>query len=343
MTAPRLTAVMLAYGAEPWLEQAVRAVLDSTGVDVDVVLVDNGATGDAVEKVRDLPGVRVIEPGANTGYAGGCRLGAAAGTGDFLAFVNSDAIVSPPALARLVAVAAEPGVGAAMGSIRLGARPDLINTAGNPLHFAGLSWAGGNGEPATAYPARRAVASVSGCCFVMRRKLWEELGGFAEEYFAYHEDTELSLRLWQQGLSVEYVPDAVVAHHYEFSRNPRKFYLLERNRLATLLTTYQGRSLAVLAPMLLLTEAAMVAAAAAGGWLRPKVRGWVWLWRHRAWLRERRRQLQRERTVPDRVVAARMTARFDPTNIEAPPGIGVYNAIAAAYWRLARPLLPDRL
>ena len=35
------------------------------------------------------------------------------------------------------------------------------------------------------------------------------------EYFAYHEDTELSLRLWQRGRTVEYVPDAVVAHHIE--------------------------------------------------------------------------------------------------------------------------------
>lgn len=342
MSVPRVTAILLGYGDEPWLKQAVQAVLDSTGVDVDVVLVDNGADPGAVNAVRDLPRVRVIRPGSNTGYAGGCRVGAEAATGDYLAFVNSDAIVDPPALARIVAVAAEPRVGAAMGSIRLAASPDLINTAGNPLHFAGLSWAGGNGEPATGYPVRRSVPSVSGCCFAARREVWDRLDGFAAEYFAYHEDTELSLRLWQRGLTVEYVPDAVVVHHYEFSRNDLKFYLLERNRLITLLTTYQARSLAVLAPALLLTEAAMVAAALAGGWLRPKVRGWGWLWRQRRWLGERRRLLQRERTVPDRVIAELMTARFDPTNIAAPPGIGIYNAIAAGYWRLARPLLPRR-
>lgn len=342
MTVPRVSAVVLAYGEEPWLSRAVQAVLDAKGVDTEVILVDNGAAGDAVERVRHLDRVRVLEPAANTGYAGGCRLGAAAATGQYLAFVNSDAIVEPDALSKVTEVAAEPGVGAAMASIRLADRPDLINTAGNPLHFAGLSWAGGNGEPASRYAQRRAVPSLSGCCFVIRRELWERLGGFAEEYFAYHEDTELSLRLWQRGLTVEYVPDAIVLHHYEFSRNERKFYLLERNRLITLLTTYQARSLLVLAPMLLLTEAAMVAAALAGGWLRPKARGWGWLWRHRAWLRARRRRLQRERTVPDRAVAARMTGRFDPTNIEAPPGIGVYNAIAGGYWRLARRLLPGR-
>ncbi|GAB3936741.1 hypothetical protein GCM10027614_13740 [Micromonospora vulcania] len=44
------------------------------------------------------------------------------------------------------------------------------------------------------------------------------------------------------------MPDAVVRHHYEFSRNTLKLYLVERNRLATLLTTYQTRTLLVLAP-----------------------------------------------------------------------------------------------
>jgi len=117
---PRVTAVMLAYGAEPWLETAVRALLASTGVELDVVLVDNGCTGDGVAQVKGLPGVRVLSPDHNTGYSGGCDLGAAEATGDWLAFVNSDAIVAPQALRRLVDVAAEPGVGLAQGSIRLG-------------------------------------------------------------------------------------------------------------------------------------------------------------------------------------------------------------------------------
>jgi GT2 family glycosyltransferase len=338
----RVTAIMLAYGPEPWLADAVDAVLASTGVEVDLVLVDNGTTSPALGEIKGRPGVRVLRPAENTGYAGGCQLGAAEATGEYLAFVNSDAIVSPTALAALAAVAAEPGVGAATGSIRLADTPELINSAGNPLHFAGLSWAGGNGEPASRYATRRQVPSVSGCCFVVRREVWQRLGGFAPEYFAYHEDAELSLRMWQQGLAVEYVPEAVVLHHYAFSRNDLKYYLVERNRLITLLTGYQARTLLLLAPVLALTEAAMVAAALAGGWLRPKLRGWGWLWRHRSWLRARRHLLQAARTVGDRQVAELMTARFDPTNVAAPPGIGVYNLVAGGYWRLVRPLLPSR-
>ncbi|MEV1332514.1 glycosyltransferase family 2 protein [Micromonospora costi] len=342
MNRPQVSAVMLAYGAEPWLVDAARAVLASTDVDIELIVVDNGCTSDSIDVVKGLPGVRVLRPEENTGYSGGCRVGAAEATGEWLAFVNSDAIVAPDALAKVVAVAAEPGVGAAMASIRLAENPDLINTSGNPLHFIGLSWAGGNGEPATAHARRTTVPSLSGCCFVINRELWRELDGFAAEYFAYHEDTEISLRLWQRGLRLEYVPDAVVVHHYEFSRNSLKVYLVERNRLLSLLTAYETRTLVLLAPMLLLSEAALLAASLLGGWSREKVRGWGWLWTNRAWVRARRRQLQAERIVPDGVIAEMMTAKVDPSNVEAPPGMAVFNVIAAAYWALTKPLLRRR-
>jgi GT2 family glycosyltransferase len=338
----RISVVMLAYGTEPWLVEAVKSVQSSAGADIELVVVDNGCTSDAIDTVRQLPGVRVVRPAQNTGYSGGCDLGAAEATGDVIAFVNSDAIVEPDTLARIAAVAGQPGVGAAMAAVRLAAEPHLINTAGNPLHIAGLSWAGGNGEPATAYPSRRQVPSVSGCCFAIRRDVWLSLGGFAEEYFAYHEDTELSLRLWQRGLTCEYVPEAVAYHHYEFSRNDLKMYLVERNRLITVLTAYQPRTLLLLAPVLLLTELAMIAAAAAGGWLKPKARGWRWIAANRRWIRTRRALLQRERTVGDKALAHLFTANFTPSNVPVPPGMGVYNLLTRGYGALVRPLRPGR-
>ena len=336
---PTVTAVLLAYGAEPWLEDAVRAVLASVDVDVDAVVVDNGCTSAAIDRVKGLDGVRISTPDANTGYSGGCDRGAAEATGEYLAFVNSDAVVSPAALSRLAAVAGEPGVGLAMGSIRLADAPEKMNTAGNPVHFTGLSWAGGFNEPSTSYAERRSVTAGSGCCFVIRRDLWEQLGGFAPEYFAYCEDTELSLRLWQRGRTVEYVPGAVVRHHYEFSRNELKLYLLERNRLLVVLTTYERRTLAVLAPMLALTELLMLGAAIMGGWSRAKLRGWGWIWQHRDWVRGRRALIQGERTVPDWVLASRLTAQIDPANVAAPPGIGIINALMSGYWSVGRRLL----
>ena len=154
--------------------------------------------------------------------------------------MNFDAVVSPDALAELAAVADDPTVGIATASLRLDDRPDLMNSAGNEVHFLGYSWCGGLNEPASQHREARDVASASGAAMVMRRELWERLGGFAPEYFMYYEDPELSLRCWRAGLRVVFVPDAVVVHRYEFGRNPEKMYLVERNRLIAMFTLLEA-------------------------------------------------------------------------------------------------------
>ena len=70
-----------------------------------------------------------------------------------------------------------------------------------------------------------------GAAMVLRRELWDELGGFEPRYFAYHEDVELCRRCWHRGLELVNVPGAVAVHRYEFGREPSKVYLSERNRL----------------------------------------------------------------------------------------------------------------
>lgn len=241
-----VSALIVAYGAEPELGDCIDALLASEGALVDVVVIDNGDESGHLTRFVEHPRVDVHRPGSNLGFAGGCNLAAERATGGVLALVNPDAIVAPTALARLAAVACEPGVGIATASVRLADAPGLMNSAGNPVHYLGLAWAGGHGDPAEMHSVRVPVASASGACCAIRADLWRELGGFDPSYFAYHEDVELSLRCWQRGRQVVYVPDAVVLHHYEFSRNALKNYLLERNRLVTVLTTYSGRTLLLL-------------------------------------------------------------------------------------------------
>lgn len=366
---PTVTVVIVAYGPGPLLVPCVDAVLASTGVSVDVVIVDNGAgdngavdNGPAADAGgRDGGGVvaagnvdvlevraatagstspqsrvQIVRPGANTGFAQGCNLGAASARGTMLALVNPDVLVTPDALARLCAVAGEPDVGIATADLRLADEPDTMNSAGNPVHYTGLAWAGGHGEPADQHRQRRSVASASGACLVIGREFWTELGGFHPAYFAYHEDVELSLRCWLHGQSVEYVPEAVARHEYEFTRNRQKNYLLERNRLLTVLTIYSTRTLLILAPALLLVEAAVLAAATAQGWLPAKLRGYRWLLGHAGQVQRRRRVVQAARTLPDRTLVPLLAARLEPTNVEAPPGLDVLNVVLSSYWRLVR-------
>lgn len=331
---PSLTAVMLAWGDEPLLTTAARAVLDSVDVDVDVVLVDNGCTSDALTVLRDEPRVTILDPGANLGFAGGCNTGARTAAGEHLAFVNGDAVVTPTALARLVA-ALSPEVGLVTPSLRLYDEPDVMNSAGNPVHFTGLSWAGGLGRPATDFAEARDVASASGAATVCRRDLFLDLGGFCEPMFAYCEDTELSLRMWQRGLSVRYVPEAVVLHHYEFSRNPQKFYLLERNRLFLVLTLFSPTLLFLVSPVLVALEFATLAMAFRGGWARQKLAGWLWLARNARLIAKRRRVVRGSGPVSDAAMVQVLTGELDPgiPDLAVP---GFVQRTSRTYWALAR-------
>ncbi|VXC20824.1 MULTISPECIES: glycosyltransferase family 2 protein [unclassified Frigoribacterium] len=339
MGLPRVTVVTLAYGDEPVLHESVSSVLASTDVDVDVVLVDNGCTSDAVSTLPTDPRLRVVTPSENLGFAGGVNFGARLADGEFLALVNSDAEVRPDTLAKLVAVASRPEVGIASGSIRLASDPEVMNSAGNPVHVVGLSWAGGLDEPAADHAQEARVASASGAGLVISRELWLRLRGFADEYFAYHEDVDLSWRTWQQGLQVVYVPDAVVLHHYEFSRNALKMYLLEKNRQIFLRTAYGPRLRALTWLPATALDVAMRVVARAQGWSAENARARRWIADNSAWLRERRDWVQEVRTASDRSLVPLLTATLDQQVFPLPKGAGVLQTAMRAYWAVARRLV----
>lgn len=334
-----LSAVIVAYGAEPWLKRSVQAVLASEGVDVEVILVDNGCTDGTVDRLERLSDVTVVRPGANLGFAGGCVIGAEAAAGDVLALVNPDAVTARDALALLCEVALRPDVGIATASVRLAADPDRLNSAGNEIHFLGLSWSGSFGELASAHRLEREALAASGAGMVMRKAVWDAVGGMEEVFFAYYEDADLSLRCWHQGLQVVYVPEAVIVHRYEFSRNNQKFFLVERNRLLLVLTLFEARTLVLLAPALLALELAVLALAVRQGWWRHKVAGWKWVLGHRSWIWARRRRMQGVRLVSDRSLSARFAVAIDPGNLALPAALEPLNHGLAAYWRGVRRLL----
>jgi GT2 family glycosyltransferase len=330
---PTVTAIVIAYLDEPWLEQSVKAVLASTGVVADVVVVDNGCTDGGVEHVRLLDGVTVVEPEGNTGFAGGCNLGASRATGDYVALVNADAIVEPDALKALLRVAGRSGVGIATASVRLADQPDVINSAGNDIHCTGVSWSGGFGEKAVDHAVERDAFAASGAGMVMRRSTWNELGGFDDLFFAYYEDADLSIRAWQRGLRVVYVPEAVILHRYEFGRRPEKYFLLERNRLLLVLGCYEGRTLWYLAPLLVSMEIGFLVLAVREGWWRQKIEGWGWLFRHPREVQARRSRLQAARVVGDADLVHLFSDDLLPGNYEAPRWWPKFNRLVRAYWR----------
>jgi len=310
--------------------------LDSLAGEADeLVVVDNG--GDVS---FDREGVTIVEPGGNLGFGGGCNLGVTHVSSDVVVFLNPDTVARPGAVAALASALDDPGLGAVQARLRLLDRPDRLNSSGNVLHVSGLAWPGGYDEPAESLSQRCDIAYASGAAFAMRTETFRALGGFTEELFLYQEDLELSWRVWQRGLRVVVEPAADVLHDYLLERaGRRKEYFLERNRLVFLLTAYSSRLLVLAAPILLLVEVAVTALAAKEGWLREKAAGWAWLVRERRWLARRRRTLQAERRIADRELARLFAPEIRPAMLAAPPGLGVLNALLAAWWRLVRVLL----
>jgi GT2 family glycosyltransferase len=296
-------------------------------------VVDNGGSDRAVVEPF---GARLIEPGRNLGFAGGCNRGASEATGDVLVFLNPDTVVDPGALSRLAETLDDPSIGIAMARLRLLDRPELLNSGGNVVHLTGLAWAGGYEQPAESVSELRDVPYASGAALAIRKELFWDLGGFTPELFMYQEDLELSWRTRLRGLRVVVTPEADVYHDYEFGRNPAKHYLLERNRLIFVLTAYPARLLVPLAPVLLAGELALTVLALGQGWIGPKAAGWGWLGQHGRWLLRHRRETMGLKRVPTREMARFLTPVLDPKMIQLPRALGIANALMSAYWDAVR-------
>lgn len=287
--------------------------LAGSDIATEIIVVDNASHDETSAILSQWDGaITVLSLPENRGFAGGNNAGAALATGDILVFLNPDTVPRAGWLSALVEPLRDRRVGMTTAQLVLADRPHLVNACGNDITWTGLTVCRGLEQPLAAWSHPDEVAAVSGAAFAVRRELFERLGGFDEEYFLYYEDTDLSLRARLAGYSVRYVPQSVVAHRYRFKFSAQKAYYQERNRWLTLLGTLRPGTLLLLLPALLLGEAMAWTYAALHGpaHLRAKLRGWRWLWRHRAIIARKRRHAARLRRVPDRALLRHWSARL---------------------------------
>lgn len=328
--------IVVGFGDETGLQACLEAIVADLREGDEVVLVDNG-----VSRLPRVHGVRILTAPRNDGFGAGCVLGVDGTRGDTLVFVNSDAVIRPGAIQALKAAVEPSWIGLATGCVVLADAPHLINAAGNPVHYLGLCWAGGFGQPRDRYAVERDIASVSGALFAMRRDVWERLGGLDPTYFLYHEDTDLSLRCHLAGLRVIYCPDAVAAHAYSFGKNPGKMFFLERNRLVTVITDYPAQLLIRVLPVILVTEPLLFWLAVRDGWGVAKIRTWWWVATHPGTLAARRRRVQAEVTHKGALQRV-LEVRIDQGQVREPNWLTALNVALTAYWRIVASPRPRR-
>jgi GT2 family glycosyltransferase len=333
-----LSVVVVAYRSAAALRSTLPALARELGEGDELVVVDN-APGDGVADVlaEHYPSARLIANAANTGFAAGANQGVAATTNELVVVLNPDAVPGP-GFGAGIRRPLERGYGwDAWMALVTCAGGRLVNTSGGVVHFTGVAWAGeaGLAAPGTLHLPRD-VGFASGACFAMPREAWERHGGFAEAFFTYHEDVDLSLRVRLAGGRVGAEPAARVDHDYAFAKGDAKWRRLEANRWATLLRTYPAPLLVTLLPALLATELAVLAAALAGGWGPAKLASWGDVARALPRLRRERRAIQAGASVGAGAFAAGLVARLDSPYLGAAARSAPVRVAMGLYWAVVR-------
>ena len=185
-------------------------------------------------------------------------------TGDVVAFLNPDTVVStglPAALEEPLRTGRGNRHRSTPSARRAGASPRL----GHVIHVSGIGWSGGYGEPADGRLEPPDVSAPSGAAMAIRSETFHEFGGFADEFFMYRGGRSARVAGVHRGHSCRRAPRRRRASRVRVRPQLGRTYFLERNRLVFVGSCFSPRSLVVLAPLLVATELAMVAFASEGG------------------------------------------------------------------------------
>ncbi len=341
MPAAPLSVVIVSFNPGARIERPLAALREQLGPDDELIVVDNGSADGTAARVAELaPSAKLIANGENRGFAAAANQGAAAASGELLVFLNPDAVPAPGFGDEIRRPLTEGrGWGAWMGLVTSG-DGRLVNSEGGVVHFTGIAWAGGAGRPLEEHDAApREVGFASGACLAIPRAVWERHGGFSAPLFLYHEDVDLSLRLRLAGERIGIEPAARVDHDYEFEKGAAKWFYLERNRWATIVRTYPAALLALLAPALLVTEVAVLAAATAGGWAGQKLRACGATAAALPRLLRERRSIQAPREITAREFAAWLTPDLSSSFLGRAARLGPLRLALRAYWGAVRAIL----
>lgn len=199
------------------------------GLAGDVIVVDNASTDGSAEAIAGrFPQVELIRLDRNVGFAKANNLAAERARGEYLLLLNPDTVVQDRAIERLVAFADAHAEAAIFGGRTLFGdgtlnpascwrRPTLWSAFCIASGLTSIFGRWGLFSPESygrwKRDTMREVDIVSGCFFLIRRRAWDELGGFAPEFFMYGEEADLCLRARKLGHRCLICPDATIVHY----------------------------------------------------------------------------------------------------------------------------------
>jgi GT2 family glycosyltransferase len=224
----KLSVVIICWNDLRVIRECLRSIFaGAQSADLEVIVSDNGSTDGSVQFIHEnYPQVRVVENGANLGFAKGNNAGIRAAQGEFVLILNPDTIIHEGSLDKFVAFANQHPEAGAFGcrilnldgtyqvSCRLFPTVKRYWISALYLHhlarvsrlFTFEEYVGWKGD------SERQIDWQSGCCVMFRGQLLKTLGGFDEQFFYHFEEVDLCRRVWDAGFPILFTPQATITH-----------------------------------------------------------------------------------------------------------------------------------
>jgi GT2 family glycosyltransferase/SAM-dependent methyltransferase len=212
---PTISIILVFYNKAHLSLLCLYSILDNADVPYEVVIVDNQSSDDTDLLLERIDGATIIKNTSNLGFGDACMQGADRARGQYLCFLNNDALLQPHALSSaLISFRESYEVGVVGGKILL-ANGDL-QEAGSIIWSDGsaLGYGRGDNPNLPQYEFRRPVDYCSGAFLITPRSLFHQLGGFSKVFSpAYYEDSDYCMQVWAAGFRVVYEPRSIIRHY----------------------------------------------------------------------------------------------------------------------------------
>ncbi len=300
MAAP-VSILIVAYRSARHMARMAEALNALSVRPAQILILENGSPeGERVGPDMLPDGARLIESETNLGFAAGNNRLAEEAEQDWIFLLNPDAFPQPDLIERFMAAVQRFPEASFFGCTQIAdGAPGVLDGVGDVYHFTGLPYRAGYGRSMDAPPDGE-VFSPCGAASLIRRDVFERLGGFDEDFFCYVEDVDLGARARLTGETCVQVRDAVVSHvGYGSSGRRSEFatYQGARNRLWTFFKLTPGWLLWILVPVHLAATGLLWLSALRFGQFTVFGRAMRDAWTGRDLLLEKRRKLQAERRI----------------------------------------------
>ena len=290
-----ISIVIVNWNSDALLDRCLASLTAAGAEAAEVIVVDNGSVDRSLDACQHRPGVRVIRNGENLGFGRACNIGARAARGAVLLFLNPDCEVRDGSLERCLASLADPTIGVCgialvdeHGSIARSCHrfPTFGSFAGRILGLHVLSRRFSDGAmTAWAHDSDDDVDHVIGAFYMIRRALFDALGGFDERFFVYLEDLDLSLRVHRSGHRIRFLAHPASFHlggGVSRQAKARRLFYATRSRIVFAYKHFPSWQAHLHLAMTLLleplTRSCLALARGSGDGMRETLRAFGWVW-----------------------------------------------------------------